>query len=290
MSLVITNNVSSLQAQNNFARTNSMLSKTLERLSSGLKINSGADGPAALVISEQQRAQIAGLNAALANTTKAISLVQTGEGALNEVNSLLNKARSLALDAANAGVNDQDSLDADEAELSNIISTVDSIANRTQFGSKKLLDGTAGAQNFQIGANAGDTATVTFLDARTTALGIGAVGVVNPAFTSLSTIHINTTAADAADSIRVIDKAIEDVTTMRGTLGAFQANTLESTSNNLRTMLQNTTVAESTVRDTDFALETSNLAKYQVLAQAGAAVLSNSNQSTQLVLALLQKL
>src|SRR3954452_2349617 len=98
MGLSITNNIASLTAQNNLNKTSSMLSKTLERLSSGLKINSGADGPAALVISEQQRAQIVGLKTALDNTAKAISVVQTGEGALNEVNSLLSKARSLALD------------------------------------------------------------------------------------------------------------------------------------------------------------------------------------------------
>src|SRR5580765_6734202 len=106
MGLSVTNNIASLTAQNNLTRTSSMLSKSLERLSSGLKVNRGADGPAALVISEQQRAQISGLKTALDNTNKAVSLVQTGEGALNEMNSLLNKARSLALDSANAGVND----------------------------------------------------------------------------------------------------------------------------------------------------------------------------------------
>src|SRR5207237_10626304 len=109
MSLAINNNVPSLTAQNNLFRTSSMLAKSLERLSSGLKINRGADGPAALVISEQQRAQITGLKTAIDNTNKAVSLVQTGEGALNEINSLLNKARSLALDSANSGVQDTDS-------------------------------------------------------------------------------------------------------------------------------------------------------------------------------------
>jgi flagellin len=491
MSLTIANNVSSLVAQGNFANASSMLSTTLQRLSSGLKINSGADGPAALVISEQQRAQIAGLNTALDNTAKAITVVQTGEGALNEVNSLLSKARSLALDAANSGVNDQNALNADQAELSNILSTIDNIANTTQFGTKKLLNGSAGIavtqspanytvtgtgatlggsytlsgftaavkanslagtafataggviaadagnltingvnialdqtnanslaaatqtingyssqtgvtavnnggklqlvsnsfgsagnftatfasanlatdvgfagasiitssntlgtaasnaagtltdgggntftgvangntlnfnsgnatglsitfgasgttstvgangdvvsiQNnslvFQIGANASQTATVAFNNAQSSAIGQNASGLVNNSFTSLSTIKINTTPSDAQDAIRVIDKAIQDVTNQRGTLGAFQAITLVSTTNNLHTMLQNTTAAESTVRDTDFAAETANLAKYQVLTQAGAAVLSSSNQTSQLVLSLLQKL
>src|SRR6478672_783667 len=106
MALSITNNVASLNAENNLTRTSGMLSKSLERLSSGLKINRGADGPAALVISEQQRAQIAGLNTAIDNTSKAVAMVQTTEGALNEINSLLVKVRSLAIDSANAGVND----------------------------------------------------------------------------------------------------------------------------------------------------------------------------------------
>src|SRR6266496_611743 len=106
MGLTISNNVASLTAQNNLNRTSGMLATSLERLSSGMKINRGADGPAALVISEQQRAQISGLQAAISNSDKAVSLVQTGEGALNEINGLLVKARSLAIDSANTGVND----------------------------------------------------------------------------------------------------------------------------------------------------------------------------------------
>src|SRR5437763_5186150 len=115
MSLSLVNNVSSLNAQHNLGRTTTALSKSLERLSSGLKINRGADGPAALVISEQQRAQIAGLRAAIDNTNKAVNLVQTGEGALNEINSLLDKVRSLSVDSANSGVNDRDTLAANQA-------------------------------------------------------------------------------------------------------------------------------------------------------------------------------
>src|SRR6478672_9154683 len=124
MALSITNNVASLNAENSLSRTSSMLSKSLERLSSGLKINRGADGPAALVISEQQRAQIAGLQTAIDNTSKGVALVQTGEGALNEINSLLVKARSLALDSANAAVQDVNSFAANQAEISNILNTI----------------------------------------------------------------------------------------------------------------------------------------------------------------------
>jgi len=162
MSLSITNNVASLNAQNNLTRTSSMLSKSLERLSSGLKINRGADGPAALVISEQQRAQIAGLTAAIDNTSKAVSLVQTAEGALNEINSLLTRIRSLAIDSANTAVNDNSALTANQSEIQNSLDTITRIANNTQFGQQKLLNGTLGVTVTRTDvANAAVTSQVT---------------------------------------------------------------------------------------------------------------------------------
>lgn len=145
MGLSIANNVASLNAQHNLSRASSNVAKSVERLSSGLKINKGADGPAALVISEKQRAQIAGLNQAIDNTQKAASVVQTAEGALNEINSLLVKVRTLAVDSANSGVNDADALAANQAEITNALDTINRIASNTQFGSKKLLDGSASA-------------------------------------------------------------------------------------------------------------------------------------------------
>ncbi|MBA4065273.1 MAG: hypothetical protein C0501_16490 [Isosphaera sp.] len=154
MALSIVNNVSSLNAQNNLARTNSALSKSLERLSTGLKINRGADGPAGLVISEQQRAQIIGLRTAIDNTNKAVSLVQTAEGALSELNTLLNKIRGLALDSANSGVNEASALAANQAEITNALATINTIANTTKFGSNKfLLNGAAGVGGTVSGAN-----------------------------------------------------------------------------------------------------------------------------------------
>lgn len=145
MALSVVNNGASLNAQANLNRTNSSLSKSLERLSTGLKINRGADGPAGLVISEAQRAQVSGLTTAIANTNKATSLVQTAEGALNEVNGLLTKIRALAVDSANAGINDSAALAANQAEITNALSTINNIANTTKFGSSKfLLNGQAG--------------------------------------------------------------------------------------------------------------------------------------------------
>jgi flagellin len=505
MALSLVNNVSALNAQNSLTRTNSTLGKSLERLSSGLKVNRGADGPAALVISEKQRAQIAGLQTAIDNTNKGVAVVQTAEGALNEVNSLLTKARGLALDSANSGVNDSDALAANQAEITNALQTIDRIANTTQFGSKKLLDGSAGvnatsgstdlsglnatkdttvgqytvtvtqgaqkgqvsiasgangataldnntnlgadetltfgggagsgtvalkagytntqvrdainektsstgvvasldsstgalkltAKNFgsnftvvsdkannaagstgvgttaldtntagnevvktgqniivsvldpgggttagitgvgnvvsltsgqgkglsftadaaasddaitelddngvaaddtavvtvadgtltfQIGANQGQTADLSINKMTTDALG---QNQPNNQFANLSSIDV-TTKTGAQDALAVIDKAIDQVSGLRGTLGAFQSNTLETNANNLRVSLENTTAAESVIRDTDFAEEIVNFTRAQTQMQAGSTVLGNANQITQLVAGLLR--
>ncbi len=145
MALSITTNIASLVAQQNLNNSTDALNTSLERLSSGLKINSGADGPAALVISNEQGAQIAGLQSAIDNTNQAVSLVQTGEGALSEVNNLLVQVRGLAVSAANSAVNDPTALAADQAQIQNALQTIDSISQNTQFGTKKLLDGSAAA-------------------------------------------------------------------------------------------------------------------------------------------------
>lgn len=472
MGLSIANNVASLNAQNNLSRASMAVRSSVEKLSSGLKINRGADGPAALVISEKQRAQIAGLKQAIQNTEKAAAVVQTGEGALNEINSLLVKVRSLAIDSANSGANDDDALAANQAEIAAALDTINRIANNTQFGTKKLLDGSAGisgtasdadvtflkgtsetlagtyavaittlgeratatagtAQSavlaaaetltinnvsvtltngmsqtqvvnrinefsaqtgvvadvtggatrlytkdfgsdadltvvsniaagvassgfgtssvtdagvdvigtidgtsytgsgnvltassgsakgitvqfaagtgadasttvatgaqgnvtatdnslvFQIGANQNQTAKIAINKVNPNGLGIG---VNNNQFNNLNEIDV-TSASKAQDTLAVVDAAINEVTNLRGTLGAFQANTLESTANNLRATLENTTNAESVIRDTDFASEIANFTKSQVLVQAGTAMLSNANQIPQLVLSLLR--
>lgn len=473
MSFSIVNNISSLNARNNLLASNKALSKSVERLSSGLKINRGADGPAALVISEKQRAQIAGLRQAIDNSEKAVSLVQTAEGALGEINSLLVKVRGLALDSANAGFNDDDALAANQAEIDNALDTINRIANNTQFGTKKLLDGSAGvtgtatdadvtvlkgtsdtqdgtyaisvssageratedaataqtqalaqdeiltingvsvslsagstqtqvierineftaqtgviADNggagsstrlytdaygssaslsvisnqaaaddssgigtteltddgenvqitvdggsvitgvgntvtintgaakglslqfaehatndtqtvsggqgnvtsdndslvFQIGPNKDQTAAVTIDRVNPSSLGIGVSG---NQFGNLNEIDV-TSAEKSQDALEVIDQAIDDITQLRGDLGAFQQNTLASTANNLRATLENTVNAESVIRDTNFAEEISNFTNQQVLTQAGTSVLGNANQLNSQILSLLQ--
>lgn len=470
--LGLANNVGALNAQHNLTRSNDKLNTSIERLSSGFKVNRGADGPAALVISEKQRAQIAGLRAAIDNSEKAVAVVQTAEGALSEINSLLIKVRSLAIDSANTGVNDEDALAANQAEITNALDTINRIADNTQFGEKKLLDGSSGlagtttdtdvtflkatsatsagsyavavttaaeranvtagtaqtgnlaaeeiitvngvsitlnaglsraqvqdrineftgqtgvvAENdptattstrlrstdygssatiqvvsntaaaatssgigttqvsdtgvdiagtiggnaatgtgavltgtagastgikvslgvsatdtavtvtgaqgqvtvtnnslvFQIGANQNQTVSIAIDSVK--AIGLG-IGVSNNQFTSLNDIDV-TSASKAQDTLGIVDAAIDEITNLRGTLGAFQGNTLESTTNNMRTTLENTVNAESVIRDTDFAEEISNFTNSQVLVQAGTSVLSNANQQSQLVLSLL---
>ena len=473
MSLVIANNVGALNARNNLTRSSSALNKSIERLSSGFKVNRGADGPAALVISEKQRAQIAGLRTAIDNTEKAVAVVQTAEGALNEINSILVKVRSLALDSANAGVNDDDAFAANQAEISNALDTINRISRNTQFGEKRLLDGSAGitgtpddadvtflkasgktsagsyaievtaqaeratvtagtaqtgdlvadetltingtsiqlnaglsqaavisrineftgqtgvvaeddpnaagqtrlrsiefganakievisdtaaggttsgfgnalsqdigkniegtidgvvasgngnvlksvsgastgltvslaeldtdkvlsvgstqgnvaVQNnslvFQIGANQNQTASLAISSVAADGLGLAVSG---SRFASLNEIDV-TSAEKSQEALAVIDASIDELSNIRGELGAFQSNTLESIANNMRTTLENTVNAESVIRDTDFAEEISRFTNNQILVQAGTSVLSSANQTTQSILSLLQ--
>jgi flagellin len=470
MALNIVNNVSSLQAQDALTQSTNSLDSSLQKLSTGLKINKGADGPAALVISEQQRAQISGLQTAINNVNNAVSVVQTGEGALNEISSLLDTIRGLAVDSANTGVDDSTALAANQSEISNALNTINNIATNTQFGTTKLLDGSLQAQatldsgstgdetvsvsgavptgsygfnitsaataatvvagaaytaptagdgenlsinGVSINISSADTtaddaaATINAYTAQTgvvavnnagtlqlqstsfgtghtisvtsddstdgtgffnpasnvdgtdiqgTIDGVAASGVgnvltsnsgataglsltVNPSATNanttfansgtvtvdaskglvfqigadagqtatfsiasvlakdlgvngsnnLGTIDVTQTGA-AAGIIQTVDQAISQVATLRGQLGAFQSNTLGATINNLQTTLENTTQAESNIRDTDFAAETSNYTQESVLVQAGTSVLQNANQTTQLALSLIQHL
>ena len=475
MSLAIVNNVGALNARNNLTRSTTSLNRSIERLSSGFKVNRGADGPAALVISEKQRAQIAGLRTAIDNTEKAVAVVQTAEGALNEINSILVKVRSLALDSANAGVNDADAFAANQAEIDNALDTINRISRNTQFGEKKLLDGSAGITGssddaegdvtflkatgktsagvysvevttqaerayvdnssatqsgnlaadetltvngisiqlnaglsrsgvisrineftsqtgvvaedisgdtrlrsiewgadanievisdtaagtagttsgfgtsllsdigrniegeidgvtasgngnvltsisggstglsvaidelstdavltedatqgnvsvedhslvFQIGANQNQTAKIAINSVAADGLGLNVSG---SRFASLNEIDV-TSAEKAQETLAVIDAAIDELSNIRGELGAFQANTLESIANNMRTTLENTVNAESVIRDTDFAEEISKFTNNQILVQAGTSVLSSANQTNQSILALLQ--
>ena len=519
MSLRINHNIAAANGHRNMAKNDAAVSKSLERLSSGLRINRAADDAAGLIISEQMRSQLTGLNQAINNSEQAVTMIQTAEGALDEVSTLLNKARSLAIHAANEGINSTDQLVADQSELDNIIESVDRIAANTQFGNKKLLDGslstatpnnsaiasvklggdytsalnngtaskgyhtlaitqaatqsniiismsggdldifsagslsaavatdtvnkgfslningavlsvssgttkgqilqqlnsignqigftaatevgsTSGEGNitlvardygssfkfdvqyaggatgatviqtdsvatvgfdatatlfiytgeaglnstantgsattidfkadssagfpggvglrmvssggstivlstsigsgtviqgaingsssgatFQIGANVNQTATVQLNSTRTDLLGIGGSGLYN----SLGQLKgTGLVSGNAQEALKVIDKSIDDITKIRGNLGAFQSNTLETSLSSLRVTQENLTSAESTIRDVDFAQESANFTKNNILVQASTAMLAQANQLPQQVLKLLQ--
>ena len=514
MSLRINHNIQAVNGHRNMVNNDKMVSKSLERLSSGLRINRAADDAAGLIISEQMRAQLTGLSQAISNSEAAVTLVQTAEGAMDEMNSLLNKGRQLALHAGNEGVNDTNQLVADQSELDNLIDSITRISNTTQFGTKKLLDGslsaaasnssavgavnlggdyqkllsagtvqkgyhtlqvetaatqsttvvtmagagdiftgvtlnaadgadqiqkgfslqinganlsissgttknqfiqqlnaigskvgftatvtgtggsgditltstqfgrggnvavqfvsgatgastigaavTAGSDmvatltlytgnagangtaiasggttmtfssvqsgttfaggngltlvssggstivfssavgtgaaligaingttsgaKFQIGANAGQTATVQMQSTTSNLLGIGASG----SYSNLSQLKGSSLiSGNATEALKVIDKAIDDITSTRGKLGAFQSSTLETTINSLRVTSENLTAAESTIRDVDFAEESSKFTKNNILVQSATAMLAQANQLPQNVLKLL---
>ena len=513
MSLRINNNTSALNGHRNMVKNDAAVSKSLERLSSGLRINRAADDAAGLIISEQMRAQITGINQAIANSEQAVTLVQTAEGALDEMSSLLNKARSLSLHAANEGLNDTNQLVADQTELDNIVDSITRIAVNTQFGTKKILDGslsnattnsnalssvrlggdytsrvtsttavrgyhtlqitqhatqsstivgmaaatdvwsggtlaaalgtdqvkktfslsingatitvgsgttknqvvqqlnaagkrvgfsasitgatgtgditlsareygasfdfsvqfvsgasgastmtstetagldakatlylytgqagtngtansgsavtiafsatgggnfvggagltmvssggsilvlssaiatgfvygavdgTSSGATFQVGANVGQTATVQVQSAHATQLGIGGSGT----YGNLAQLKgVSLISGNAQEALKVVDKAIDDITNLRGQLGAFQSNTLETAISSLRVSQENLTTAESTIRDADFAYESAQFTRNNILVQASTAMLAQANQLPQNVLKLLQ--
>ena len=290
MSLRINNNVESLNAHRHLINNDKQLSKSIGRLSSGQKINRGADGPASLVISEGMRAQIGSIQQATDNNEAAISLVQTAEGALNEVSKLLVDMRQRAVSAANLGINDQNSVNASQKEIENALEAIDRISNNTQFGSKNLLDGSnLDAQgnplvSFQIGANQGQIASVSLPNVSTNQL---AIGVSNDSgFSSLADLDV-TTGKGSEDAMGVIDKAIEEIAVARGDLGAFQKNTLESNLTSLRIASENMTAAESTIRDADMAVELAAFTRNQIMTQSATAQLAQANAMPKNVMALL---
>jgi flagellin len=275
MALTINTNVQSLNAQRNLGKSQGSLAKSMQRLSSGLRINSAKDDAAGLAISDRMTAQIRGMNQAARNANDGISLAQTAEGALGEVTNMLQRMRELAVQSAN-GSNTTADRTALDSEFGALSTEIDRIADTTQFNGKTLLDGTmASGVDFQIGANAGQTITVSVGDANTAVLASG----------DLAGAAIGT-ASGAQSAITVLDSAINDVDTIRGELGAVQ-NRFESTIANLNNVSENLSAARSRILDADIAQETSNMTKMNILQQAGVSILSQANQTPQLALSLL---
>jgi len=305
MSLRINNNIESMNAHRNLLMNDRALSKSLERLASGQKINRASDDPAALVISEHMRAQISGMEQAIRNNEVAISLVQTAEGSMNEISSILVSLRQRAISAANVGASDQDMIDANQAEIENALASIDRVVSTTQFGHYKLLDGTNAAKTvtnedgsistqeglrFHVGPNAEHMASTSIRDMSTSQLGRAIVPegeMPNKSnFMSLADIDVRNEQG-AQDALAIIDQALTEVASVRGELGAFQKHTLESNLTSLQVAAENMTAAESTIRDTDMAQELATFTRNQIMTQSATAQLAQANAMPQHVLRLL---
>jgi flagellin len=286
MGLRINQNIAAMNSYRNLSITDGQMSKSLEKLSSGFRINRAADDAAGLAISEGLRSQVGGLKVAVRNAQDGVSVVQTAEGALTETHSILQRMRDLAVQASNGGSNDVDSQKAADTEFKQLAKELDDIASKTKFGGTALLDGTYNA-NFQIGANNGDQLAVTINnggagpDLSFSSTGLG----VNTDTLSGATVTAGVTAAQTA--LTNVDKAIKTVSTSRATLGATQ-NRLEHKINNLNVAVENLSASESRIRDTDMASEMMQFTRSQILSQAGTAMLAQANQAPQGVLRLLQ--
>jgi len=305
MSLRINNNIESMNAHRSLLMNDRALSKSLERLASGQKINRAADDPAALVISEHMRAQVSGMEQAIRNNEVAISLVQTAEGSMNEISSILVSLRQRAISAANVGASDQDMINANQAEVENGLKSIDRVVSSTQFGHYKLLDGTNAAKTvtnedgsistreglrFHVGPNADHMASTSIRDMSTNQLGRAQVSegeMPNKSnFMSLADIDVRNEQG-AQDALAIIDQSLTEVATVRGELGAFQKHTLESNLTSLQVAAENMTAAESTIRDTDMAQELATFTRNQIMTQSATAQLAQANAMPQHVLRLL---
>ena len=287
----IQTNIESLNAYRNLNNTNRDMSQSMERLSSGYRINRAADDAAGLAISEKMRGQVSGLNQATRNSQDATSLIQTAEGALNESHEILQRMRELTVQAAN-DTNTEEDIEEIQAEVDQLQEELTRIADNTEFNTKELLDGSfasgTAALVFQIGANELQQVDLNISSMRAEDLGTGS-GAAN--IDNVNDIDF----VDGPDSgiqtytdqaIQVLDDAIGEVSSERSNLGALQ-NRLDHTVANLEVASENLTAAESRIRDVDMALEMTEFSKTQILEQAGTAMLAQANMAPQSVLQLL---
>jgi len=277
MSMVVQHNMTAMNSNRVLGTTTTAQAKSTEKLSSGFKINRAADDAAGLKISEKMRSQIRGLTQASANAQDGISCVQTAEGALTEVHSMLQRMNELAIKAAN-GTNTKADREAVQQELSALVSEIDRVHTSTQFNTQNLLNGEFTGKTLQVGAASGTAYEISINISKmdSSSLGITAADIV-----------VGTSTGSAAKAlISKVTTAIASVSRQRSALGAIQ-NRLEHTIANLDNVVENTTSAESRIRDTDMASEMVNYSKNNILAQAGQSMLAQANQSNQGVLSLL---
>jgi flagellin len=284
MGLRIQNNVEAFNAHRNLSATASKAAKAMEKLSSGYRVNRAADDAAGLAISEKMRGQIGGLATAQRNAQDAISLVQTGEGALNEVHAMLQRVRDLKVQYSNGTLEAGDKL-AISSEVQQLGKEIADITSKTEFNGIKLLN--AGSVVFQVGAESGDTITLTKTE-MSAAIGTAGTGGLDEIMDVGSATTIGSAdTAFAALTLDNVDEAIKNVSNARAAFGAVQ-NRLEHRLNNLATYQENLVASESRIRDVDMAQEMVNFTKLGILQQAGTSMLAQANQAPQGVLSLLQ--
>ena len=277
MGLRINQNIAAMNSYRNLSVTDGQMAKSLEKLSSGFRINRAADDAAGLAISEGLRSQVGGLKVAVRNAQDGVSVVQTAEGALTEVHAILQRVRDLTVQAGNDSNN--------AAARTNIKTEIDSLGDEltrigasTNFNGTKLLDGSASALTFQVGAS--DQASESQVVVDLSSANVGAIG------TAVKALDVSS-AANALTSLTTIDTNISTVSTERAKLGASQ-NRFEHTINSVNVAIENLSASESRIRDTDMASEMMNFTRSQILSQAGTAMLAQANQVASNVLRLFQ--
>jgi flagellin len=278
MALTVNTNIASLNAQRNLSNSQGTLETSLRRLSSGLRVSSAKDDAAGLFSIQKMTADIRGLNQAVRNAQDGISLGQTGEGAMDQIQSAMQRIREIAVQSSNATVEDRTGL---QAEVDQLTQEISRITATTQFNGTQLLDGTGGTLTFQIGQDglASNQISVSGVD-------LTGLNTYNATLTATGTVDVSTAAAASAE-IAALDADIDSVSTNRATFGAVQ-NRFESVVVNLTTYAENLSAARGRIQDADFAAETANLARSQILQQAGVAILAQANTLPQSALSLLQ--
>lgn len=269
---VIGTNVAATRTLNANRSAEMSLSKAMERLSTGRRINNASDDAAGLAIASRMTAEVRGLNMAVRNANDGISLAQTAEGGMNEIGSMLQRMRELAVQSANGTLSAGDRTNL-QTEVTELVAQIGDVASRTKFNGVSLLDGTNASVNIQTGSNASETVAITLADVDAAALGVAALTVA--------------TTAGATAALTTLDTAINTVSSAQAVLGAGQ-NRLQTTVSNLTDRVTNITESKSRIEDADFSAETTQLAKAQILSQASTAMLAQANQSQQGVLSLIR--
>jgi flagellin len=275
MGLRVNTNIASINAQRNTSQVTTRLARNYQRLSTGLRISTAADDAAGLAISERLRSQVRSLSQASRNANDGISLVQVGEGALNEVSNILVRLRELAIQSANGSSSTADKNTIKE-EFDSLVNEINRIAQSTEFNGIRLLDGSASTVTFQVGINTSvgiDSLNVTLTPALSTTLGLSTVDIGSNGNTSFA--------------ISRIDQAVNAVSQLRGRFGSL-LNRLQSTIANLGVAGESLSAAESRIRDVDVAFETAELTRNNILQQASISILSQANAQPQTALQLLQ--